>query len=195
MGHALVALAVPGQDPVHKVSIIPRGIGALGDTIQLPTEDRFLMTREELEHRMMVMLGGRAAELIVFGHLSTGAANDLQRVTDTARAMVTRYGMSDRLGSVVYEPDPRSLLVSPGTLPQGPRERDFGEETGNAIDTEVRRIVDDVLERTLELLRQRRDTLERTARRLLDKETLDEAELAQLVGRTEPAERGAAVAG
>ena len=195
MGHALVALALPGQDPVHKVSIIPRGIGALGYTIQLPTEDRFLMTREELEHKMMVMLGGRAAELIVFGHLSTGAANDLQRVTDTARAMVTRYGMSDRLGSVVYEPDPRSLLVSPGTLPQGPRERDFGEETGNAIDTEVRRIVDDVLERTLELLRQRRDTLERTARRLLDKETLDEAELAQLVGRTEPAERGAAVAG
>ncbi|GGG42903.1 ATP-dependent zinc metalloprotease FtsH [Caldovatus sediminis] len=182
MGHALVALALPGVDPVHKVSIIPRGIGALGYTIQRPTEDRFLMTREELENKMMVLLGGRAAELLVFNHLSTGAADDLQRVTDIARAMVTRYGMSERLGSVAYERDPRTFLAGPNALPLGPRERDFGEETGNAIDAEVRAIVDRMLERTLSVLRERRDVLERAARRLLEKETLDEAELREIVG-------------
>ena len=105
MGHALAALVAPGVDPVHKVSIIPRGVGALGYTIQRPTEDRFLMTAEELTNKMIVLLGGRAAERIVFGHLSTGAADDLQKVTDIARAMVTRYGMSGRLGHVAYERD------------------------------------------------------------------------------------------
>ncbi|GGC62067.1 ATP-dependent zinc metalloprotease FtsH [Siccirubricoccus deserti] len=182
MGHALVALSLPGSDPVHKVSIIPRGIGALGYTIQLPTEDRFLMTREELERKMMVMLGGRAAELVVYNHLSTGAANDLQRVTDTARSMVTRYGMSETLGSVAYERDPRSFIAGPTPLP-GPHERDFGEATANAIDTEVRAIVDGTLERTVQLLRERREVLERAARRLLEKETLDEAELIELAGQ------------
>jgi len=113
MGHALVAVSIPGTDPVHKVSIIPRGVGALGYTIQRPTEDRFLMTREELENKMSVLLGGRAAELTVFGHLSTGAADDLRRVTDVARSMVTRYGMSERLGSVAYERDPRNFLTGP----------------------------------------------------------------------------------
>jgi cell division protease FtsH len=181
MGHALVAMTLPGSDPVHKVSIIPRGIGALGYTIQRPTEDRFLMTREELENKMAVLLGGRAAELIVFGHLSTGAADDLRRVTDIARSMVTRYGMSPKLGSVAYERDTRSFLAGPD-LPSPPRERDFGEDTGNAIDAEVRAIVDGALDRTLRILRERRDALERTARRLLEKETLDEAELMSLVG-------------
>jgi cell division protease FtsH len=181
MGHALVAMALPGSDPVHKVSIIPRGIGALGYTIQRPTEDRFLMTREELENKMAVLLGGRAAEMIVFGHLSTGAADDLRRVTDIARSMVTRYGMSPKLGSVAYERDTRSFLSGPD-LPSAPRERDFGEDTGNVIDAEVRSIVDRALDRTLNILRERRDALERTARRLLEKETLDEAELADLMG-------------
>jgi cell division protease FtsH len=195
MGHALVALSLPGTDPVHKVSIIPRGIGALGYTIQLPTEDRFLMTREELEHKMMVMLGGRAAELVVYDHLSTGAANDLQRVTDTARSMVTRYGMSEKLGSVAYERDPRGLIAGPTPL-SGPHERDFGEATADAIDAEVRSIVDGTLERTVRLLRERRDVLERAARRLLEQETLDEAELIGLVGRSAvPAARGVAAAG
>ncbi|HEX8166860.1 MAG TPA: ATP-dependent zinc metalloprotease FtsH [Beijerinckiaceae bacterium] len=185
MGHALVALALPGADPVHKVSIIPRGVGALGYTIQRPTEDRFLMTREELENKMAVLLGGRAAELIVFNHLSTGAADDLRRVTDIARSMVTRYGMSEKLGSVAYERDTRSFLQGP-ELPMAPRERDFGEDTGNAIDAEVKAIVEGALDRTVALLRERRDVLERAACRLLEKETLEEAELLALAGPPAP---------
>jgi cell division protease FtsH len=180
MGHALVALALPGIDPVHKVSIIPRGIGALGYTIQRPTEDRFLMTREELENKMAVLLGGRAAELIVFGHLSTGAADDLRRVTDIARSMVTRYGMSEKLGNVAYDRDPRSYLQGPD-LPMPSRERDYADETAATVDEEVRAIITRTFERTLALLKERRDILERTARRLLEKETLEESEIAELV--------------
>ena len=180
MGHALVALALPGIDPVHKVSIIPRGIGALGYTIQRPTEDRFLMTREELENKMAVLLGGRAAELIVFNHLSTGAADDLRRVTDIARSMVTRYGMSERLGNVAYDRDPRSYLQGPD-LPMPSRDRDYADETAAAVDEEVKAIITRTFERTLALLKERRDILERTARRLLEKETLEEAEIAELV--------------
>jgi cell division protease FtsH len=181
MGHALVALALPGVDPVHKVSIIPRGVGALGYTIQRPTEDRFLMTRDELENKMAVLLGGRAAELIVFGHLSTSAADDLARVTDIARSMVTRYGMSERLGNVALEKDSRSFL-SPNPLANGAQERSYSDETASAVDEEVRAIVDRIFDQTVALLRERRDVLERTARCLLEKETLDEAELHQLVG-------------
>jgi cell division protease FtsH len=191
MGHALVAMALPGVDPVHKVSIIPRGVGALGYTIQRPTEDRFLMTREELENKMAVLLGGRAAELIVFNHLSTGASDDLARVTDIARSMVTRYGMSDRLGNVALEKDGRSFL-SPNPLANGAQERSYSDETASAVDEEVRAIVDRVFEQTVTLLRERRDVLERTARRLLEKETLDEAELQQLAGAA-PAERPSAI--
>jgi cell division protease FtsH len=181
MGHALVALTLPGTDPVHKVSIIPRGIGSLGYTIQRPTEDRFLMTRQELENKMSVLLGGRAAELTVFGHLSTGAADDLRKVTDIARSMVTRYGMSEHLGSVAYDRDPRSFLTGPD-LPPPPREQDYAEETAAVIDKEVRGIVQSAMERALGILRERRDVLERTAQRLLEKETLDEKELTELVG-------------
>ncbi|MFG1235605.1 ATP-dependent zinc metalloprotease FtsH [Xanthobacter autotrophicus DSM 597] len=178
-GHALVAMALPGVDPVHKVSIIPRGVGALGYTIQRPTEDRFLMTREELENKMAVLLGGRAAERIIFGHLSTGAADDLAKVTDIARAIVARYGMTDRLGHVALEKDRRSFLATDQPY-YGPQERSYSEETAAAIDEEVKRIVDDTFERTVGLLRERRDALERIARKLLEKETLDEKELAAL---------------
>ncbi|HEY8442469.1 MAG TPA: ATP-dependent zinc metalloprotease FtsH, partial [Xanthobacteraceae bacterium] len=171
MGHALVALSLPGTDPVHKVSIIPRGIGALGYTIQRPTEDRFLMTREELENKMAVLLGGRAAEFLVFEHLSTGAADDLRRVTDIARSMVTRYGMSERLGNVAYDRDPRTFLTGPD-LPLPARERDYSDETAAAVDEEVKAITDRTFNRTLNILKERRDILERTARRLLEKETL-----------------------
>src|SRR5713101_5574818 len=185
MGHALVALALPGVDPVHKVSIIPRGIGALGYTIQRPTEDRFLMTREELENKMAVSLGGRAAELIVFGHLSTGAADDLRRVTDIARSMVTRYGMSEKLGNVAYDRDPHTLLTG-SDLPSPPHERDYAEKTAATVDEEVRAIVEKAFQRALGLLKERRAVLDRTAQRLLEKETLEEAELTQLANHPEP---------
>jgi cell division protease FtsH len=179
MGHALVAMALPGVDPVHKVSIIPRGIGALGYTIQRPTEDRFLMTREELQDKMAVLLGGRAAEWIIFRHLSTGAADDLAKVTDIARAMVTRYGMSEKLGNVALEKDQRSYLT-PNPLMGGPREREFSDETAATIDAEVQRIVDGAFDRTVAILTDRRQLLERAARTLLEKETLDESELRAL---------------
>jgi cell division protease FtsH len=184
MGHALVAMALPGVDPVHKVSIIPRGIGALGYTIQRPTEDRFLMTLEELQDKMAVLLGGRAAEKIVFGHLSTGAADDLAKVTDIARAIVTRYGMSEKLGHIALEKDRRSFLATDQPY-YGPQERTYSDETAAAVDNEVRRIVDETFERALGLLTERQDLLERTARRLLEKETLNETEIRQLVDEKE----------
>ncbi|MGB3391562.1 MAG: ATP-dependent zinc metalloprotease FtsH [Pseudaminobacter sp.] len=181
MGHALVALALPGVDAVHKVSIIPRGIGSLGYTIQRPTEDRFLMTREELENKMAVLLGGRAAEKIVFGHLSTGAADDLAKVTDIARAMVTRYGMSEKLGHVALEKNQHSFLAQAPYF-GSQQERDYGEATADAIDAEVRAIVDAAFAHTLTVLTERRELLETTARRLMEKETLNESELASLTG-------------
>lgn len=180
MGHALVALSLPGVDPVHKISIIPRGVGALGYTIQRPIEDRFLMTKDELENKMAVLLGGRAAELIVFGHLSTGAADDLRRVTDIARSMVTRYGMSDKLGSVAYERDPGNFLAS-ADRPYPVRERDYAEETAAAVDREVKDIVDRVLERTEGILTTRRPILDRAARKLLEKETLEQDDIDALI--------------
>lgn len=176
MGHALVAMALPGSDTVHKVSIIPRGVGALGYTIQRPTEDRFLMTREELQNKMAVLLGGRAAEWVVFHHLSTGAADDLVKVTDIARAMVTRYGMSEKLGHVALDKESQSFLSPSGPL-AAPAEHTYGEKTADAIDAEVRAIVDAAFERAVDLLSARRDLLERTAKKLLAKETLDEADL------------------
>lgn len=180
IGHALVALSLPGVDPVHKISIIPRGVGALGYTIQRPIEDRFLMTKEELENKMAVLLGGRAAELIVFGHLSTGAADDLRRVTDIARSMVTRHGMSDKLGSVAYERDPGNFLAS-ADRPYPVRERDYAEETAAAVDREVKDIVDRVLERTEGILTTRRPILDRAAKKLLEKETLEQGDIDALI--------------
>ena len=182
MGHALVGLSLPGTDKVHKVSIIPRGIGSLGYTIQRPTEDRFLMTRRELENKMAVLLGGRAAEHIVFAETSTGAADDLVKITDIARSIVTRYGMTEELGQVAYEKSQRSFLGDP----QMPfTERSYSEATAREIDTAVKAIVDGAFRRTVNLLRAQREVLERGARLLLERETLDEADLAAL--RNEPA--------
>ncbi|NOJ44499.1 ATP-dependent zinc metalloprotease FtsH [Bradyrhizobium australiense] len=183
MGHALIALSLPGVDPVHKVSIIPRGVGALGYTIQRPIEDRFLMTKEELENKMAVLLGGRAAELIVFSHLSTGAADDLRRVTDIARSMVTRYGMSEKLGSVAYERDPGNFLAG-ADRPFPTRERDYADETAAAVDEEVRAIVDRVFERAQGILKARRAILDRAAKKLLEKETLEQSDLEALIRET-----------
>ncbi len=177
MGHALVAMSLPGSDPVHKISIIPRGIGALGYTIQRPTEDRYLMTGEELENKMTVLLGGRAAEQLAFSRLSTGAADDLQKATDIARSMVMRYGMDEKLGHVAYEAERHSFLGE-GFMP--PRERSYSEETAREIDCAVRALVERTFQHALEVLRSRRTTLDDGARQLLEKETLNEADLARL---------------
>ena len=177
MGHALVAMALPGSDAVHKISIIPRGIGALGYTIQRPTEDRFLMTREELENKMAVLLGGRAAEHLVFGHLSTGAADDLSKVTNIARSMVMRYGMDAKLGHVSYDAERQSFLGAAGVVPA---ERTYSEETAREIDCAVRKLVDTAFDRSVRLLTERRALLERGAQELLKKETLNEQDLASL---------------
>src|SRR6185437_2861915 len=139
-------------------------------TIQRPTEDRFLMTRQELENKMAVLLGGRAAETIVFGELSTGAADDLQKVTDLARSMVTRYGMTTELGQVVYETEPHSFLGGPADRPL-PGERHYSEETAREIDAAIKSIVDESFRRTVTLLKTQRETLERGARLLLEHET------------------------
>ncbi len=176
LGHAIVAMALPETDPVHKISIIPRGVGALGYTIQRPTEDRFLMTREELENKMAVLLGGRAAEEVIFGHLSTGAADDLAKVTDIARSMVMRFGMVRALGNVAYEEERAPFLGGP--LPQGHRE--YSEETAREIDVAVREIVKASYDKALAILRRERATLERWAQKLLEKETLADEELGEL---------------
>ncbi len=174
MGHALVAMGLPGTDPVHKISIIPRGVGALGYTIQRPTEDRFLMTRAELENKMAVLLGGRAAEQLIFGEVSTGAADDLQKVTSIARSIVMRFGMHEELGNVAYDSDKTNFLGQ--AMPQA-QERSYSEETAREIDCAVRQIVARAFERSCAILAERRAILEDTARDLLARETLDEADL------------------
>lgn len=177
LGHAMVALALPGTDEVHKVSIIPRGVGALGYTIQRPTEDRFLMKKTELENKMAVMMGGRASEQVVFNEISTGASDDLVRATDLARAMVLRYGMSSALGNVAYDRE-RSVFLQPNIpLPQS---REYSEETAKAIDNTVRALVDRALERAISILKMNRSLLDRTAEELLKSETLNPPQIEAL---------------
>jgi cell division protease FtsH len=183
LGHAMVAMALPGTDPVHKVSIIPRGVGALGYTIQRPIEDRFLMTRGELENKMAVLLGGRAAEDVVFGHLSTGAADDLAKVTDIARSMVMRYGMVKNLGHVAYDEE-RSPFLAGQIIPKS---REYSEETAREIDVAVRDIVKACYEKARGILSREKALLESWALKLLEKETLAEAELAELRASISPA--------
>jgi cell division protease FtsH len=175
MGHALVAMALPGMDPVQKVSIIPRGISALGYTIQRPTGDRFLLSREEMERRMAVLLGGRAAEILVFDVPSTGAADDLAKATDLARAIVTRYGMSSALGLVAYETEPQAFLGGPG-VPS----RAYSEQTAREIDCAVRDLVQQAFETATGILTRARRVLEQGAKVVLEKESIGEAELGQL---------------
>lgn len=177
MGHALVALALPGADTVHKVSIIPRGVGALGYTIQRPTEDRFLMTERELRNKIAVLLAGRAAESLVFGDLSTGASDDLARATDIARSMVARYGMDAELGSVSYDNDKPGFLGGSGG---GYLDRRYSEATAERIDQAVRAIVQTVAQEAMDILADNRDILDRAAARLLEVETLDETELLEV---------------
>jgi cell division protease FtsH len=173
LGHALVALTLPGVDPVHKVSIIPRGIGALGYTLQTPTEDRFLMSTEELENKMVVLLGGRAAEELIFGEISTGAADDLIRATDIARSMATRYGMDEKLGQAAYEMERGNYLG----LPSEGGGRRFSDDTAREIDVAVRDRIERAYEKAKDILRARRGEHEALAKKLLEKETLTADEL------------------
>src|SRR6266481_2592899 len=179
MGHALVASALPGQDPVQKISIIPRGIGALGYTLQRPTEDRYLMTRTELENRMATLLGGRAAEQLVYGELSTGAADDLVKATQIARSIVARYGMDSTLGPLVYEQE-RTTFLSPDGQDMSPRH--YSEQTAREIDLAARKLVEAAFAESTRILTERRSALERGAQLLLQKETLSGPELKELLG-------------
>lgn len=184
MGHALVAMALPGADPVQKVSIIPRGIGALGYTIQRPLEDRFLMTRDELENKMAVLLGGRAAEMLTFDMSSTGAADDLSKATDIARSIVVRYGMDETLGETTYEADPAPML---GTVTGfSERRRLYSEETAREIDCAVRAYIHRAFERATAILQTHRRALDDGAGLLLERETLTAEELPSIDAKLTP---------
>jgi cell division protease FtsH len=187
-GHAIVASVLPGLDPVHKISIVQRGFGALGYTMQLPLEDRYLMTRTDLLSQLAVLLAGRTAEEIALGEISTGAQNDLQRATDIARAMVTEFGMSDAIGAINYDGQKRARFLE---IPI-PQERGlYGEDTAQKIDAEVKRIINDAHETARRILRDLRDKLESVTRRLLDVEVMEGDELRAILGvvpGTPPAE-------
>jgi cell division protease FtsH len=179
-GHAIVATALPGLDPVHKISIVQRGFGALGYTMQLPLEDRYLMQRADLESQLAVLLGGRTAEEIALGEISTGAQNDLQRATDIARAMVTEFGMSDTLGAINYDGHKRArFLDMPLALPERGL---YAEDTAQKIDAEISRILAEAHGRARAILSERREVLERVTRRLLDIEVMEGDELRALLG-------------
>jgi cell division protease FtsH len=195
MGHALVALSLPGTDPVEKVSIIPRGIAALGYTLQVPTEDRFLMKRSELLNRIATIMGGRAAEALVFGDISTGAQNDIARATDIALSMVREYGMSEKLGQVnMVNKTPRMFLG------QAPEARgDYSETTAQWIDEEVRGIIGGQFDAALAILERHRSVLEQGAKLLLEREKVDGREIRALLqggdgGPAEAADAGASTA-
>jgi cell division protease FtsH len=184
MGHALVALALPGTDPVHKISIIPRGIAALGYTMQVPTQDRFLLSRTELLNRIASLLGGRAAEEIVFGDVSTGAHNDISRATDIAKSMVKEYGMSEKLGQICLSSDKGGRFLDAGASGDA---HDYSEETARAIDSEIRHIIHSQYETALSILKDRRHVLEKGAFILLDKEKIDREEIEVLFKAAEAA--------
>jgi cell division protease FtsH len=190
MGHALVAFSLPHADPVHKVTIIPRGVGALGMTYQLPTEDRYLLRRAELEDRIAVLVGGHVAEELVYGELSTGAHNDLERATALARAMVMRYGMSERLGPLTFGGNGGPGFLRRSGTPWEGGEREYSEETARAIDEEVRRIVEDTYDRVRGLLGTKKAILLQAAQVLKRRETLEGEELRRLLAG-EPVPAGA----
>jgi cell division protease FtsH len=178
-GHAIVASILPDLDPVHKISIVQRGFGALGYTMQLPLEDRYLMTRRDLLSQLAVLLGGRTAEEIALSEISTGAHNDLQRATDIARAMVTEYGMSDALGAINYDGNKRARFLD---IPM-PQERGLhGEDTARLIDAEIKRILTEAHDKAREILTTHRDKLEAVTRRLLEVEVMEGEELRRMLG-------------
>ncbi|MEN6320910.1 MAG: ATP-dependent zinc metalloprotease FtsH [Syntrophaceae bacterium] len=177
MGHALVALSLPGTDPVQKISIIPRGIAALGYTMQVPTEDRFLMKKTELLNKIASLLGGRAAEELVFGDISTGAHNDLARATDIAKSMIKEYGMSDRLGQVYFAREKRAPFLDMGMGEAG----DYSDATAEAIDEEIKSVISTEYARALDILGSKKDILQKGALLLLDKEKIEGIELKALM--------------
>jgi len=178
-GHALVAAFRSTAEKVHKISIVPRGIGALGFTLQLPTEDRYLMSRNELLEKIDVLLGGRGAEITIFHDVTTGAQNDLQKATDIARSMVTVYGMTENLGAVTYQRQPGPYLQpQPNLYPV----KEVSEETARMIDDEVRHIIEARMEEVLKTLKEHEDLLHLVAKRLLDVETIEAEEFLELVG-------------
>jgi cell division protease FtsH len=189
LGHAIVAMSLPGTDPVQKITVIPRGIAALGYTMQVPTEDRFLMSKTELENKVATLLGGRAAEEIVIGDISTGAHNDLSRATDIARSMVKEYGMS-RIGQVYYASNRRAQFLVP--MPEAGGE--YSEATAEAIDGEIKAIIGAQYGRALEILKRRRSVLESSVSVLLEKETIEGAELKALMAEVAGPAAGAAAA-
>jgi cell division protease FtsH len=178
VGHALVRLALPGVETVHKISIIPRGIGALGYNIQRPTEDRYLMTQDELMNKMAALMGGRAAEQLVFEELSTGAADDLDQATNIARTMVMRYGMDETLGQVSYAPEQSRFLEQ--VLPYAQASREYSEQTAAQIDDAVREMISAALARARSILESNRQLLDDTAELLLEKESLSADELPRI---------------
>jgi cell division protease FtsH len=180
-GHAIVATVLPGLDPVHKISIVQRGFGALGYTMQLPLEDRYLMTRGDLYSQLAVLLGGRTAEEIALGEISTGAQNDLQRATDMARAMVTEWGMSDEMGAINYDVNKRGRFLDIGMPPERGL---YGEETAQKIDAEIKRILNDAHNTARRILTEQRHKLESVTQRLLEVEVMEGDELRVLLGET-----------
>jgi cell division protease FtsH len=178
-GHAIVASVLPNLDPVHKISIVQRGFGALGYTMQLPLEDRYLMQRRDLESQLAVLLGGRTAEEIALNDISTGAQNDLQRATDIARAMVTEFGMSDALGAVNYDGNKRARFLD---IPMGNERGQYSEPTAEQIDVEIKRILTEAHQRARQILSDHRDKLELVTRRLLEIEVMEGDELRKILG-------------
>ncbi|HEB51055.1 MAG TPA: cell division protein FtsH, partial [Desulfobulbus sp.] len=176
-GHALVAETVPTGEPVHKVSIIPRGVAALGYTLQLPVDEKFLSTEEELKDQVAILLGGRVAEEIVFNNISSGASNDLERASAIVRSMVTQLGMSKRLGPLTY--GKRQELEFLGV--QGQEERNYSEETARLIDEECKHLVEEGHRRATEILTANREILEKLAARLEEKEVLSGEEVEEIV--------------
>jgi cell division protease FtsH len=187
LGHALVAMALPGTDPVRKISIIPRGIAALGYTMQVPTEDRFLMRKTELNNRIATLLGGRAAEALIFNDISTGAQNDLSRATDIARSMVKEYGMSERLGQVFFANKQQPAFL--GTHGEGGGQ--YSDETAKSIDEEVRRIIDEQYDKAIQILESNRELLVETVGRLLKDEVIEGDALVELAEAVTHAKRTA----
>jgi cell division protease FtsH len=182
VGHALVGALMPGGGKVQKISIVPRGMAALGYTLQMPTEDRFLLSESELRDQIATLLGGRSAEEIVFGSVTTGASNDLQRATDLAERMVTTYGMSKILGPLAYEKGQQANFLGDGMM--NPR-RMVSDDTAKAIDEEVKEIVETAHQKALAILKQNRDLLEKIAQKILEVEVIEGEELQNLLNRAQ----------